>query len=70
MPTCELLLFEPVRLLVSIQEIVSKPGLRAECARCGEEIMNAREVLHEGAVLCKRCAGQDSYYSIDIESER
>ncbi|HST04579.1 MAG TPA: FmdE family protein [Chloroflexia bacterium] len=67
MPTCELLLFEPVHLLVSIQEIVSKPGLRVECARCGEEIMNAREVLHEGAMLCKHCAGQGGYYSIDTE---
>ena len=38
MPTCELLLFEPVHLLVSIKDIVSKPGLRVECARCGEGI--------------------------------
>jgi formylmethanofuran dehydrogenase subunit E len=62
MPTCELLLFEPVHLLVSIKEIVSKPGLRAICSNCGEEIMNEREVVREGAVLCKRCAGLDSYY--------
>jgi formylmethanofuran dehydrogenase subunit E len=64
MPTCELLLFEPVRLLVPIKEIVSKPGLRAVCAQCGEEIMNEREVVREGRVLCKRCAGLDNYYQI------
>ena len=32
------------------------------CQVCGEEVMNAREVLSEGATLCRRCAGRDSYY--------
>ena len=43
MPTCELLLFEDVRLLVPIEAIISQPGLRAVCEVCGEEIMNGRE---------------------------
>ena len=45
MPTCELLLFEEVRLLVPIEAIISQPGLRAVCEACGEEIMNEREVV-------------------------
>ncbi|MBK6646552.1 MAG: TraR/DksA C4-type zinc finger protein [Anaerolineales bacterium] len=28
---------------------------------CGEEIINKREVLREGTVLCKSCAGE-SYF--------
>ena len=62
MPTCELLLFEPVALLLSLKDIISKPGLRVICASCGEEIMNAREVLRNGVPLCQPCAALDTYY--------
>ena len=66
MPTCELLLFEQVRLLVPMEVIVSKPGMRAVCQECGEEIMNEREVSTDegrtGRVLCRYCAGLDRYY--------
>jgi formylmethanofuran dehydrogenase subunit E len=74
MPTCELLLFEEVRLAVPIGAIISQPGLRTTCDACGEEIMNEREVVlrDEGRrtkdessaerVLCRYCAGLDRYY--------
>ncbi len=70
MPTCELLLFEEVRLLVPITEVISQPGLRAICAVCGEEILNGREERkeveygegHAGRVLCRHCAQLDRYY--------
>ncbi|HEX8600835.1 MAG TPA: FmdE family protein [Chloroflexia bacterium] len=62
MPTPELLRVEEVRLTVSLEEIISQPGLRVACEECGEEIMNAREVLVEGRALCRRCSGRDSYY--------
>jgi len=62
MPDDELLRVLPVSLSVSLQSIISRPGLRAECAMCGEEIMNAREVLLDGRALCRRCAGVESYY--------
>ncbi|HYP18562.1 MAG TPA: FmdE family protein [Chloroflexia bacterium] len=62
MPAPELLRVQEVRLTVSLPEIISRPGLRATCRACGEEIMNAREVLSEGGAFCRRCAGRDSYY--------
>ena len=62
MPAPELLRVEEVRLTVSLPEIISRPGLRVTCQLCGEEIMNAREVLADGLTLCRRCAGRDSYY--------
>lgn len=62
MPASELLRVEEVRLTVSLEELISQPGLRVACEECGEEIMNAREVLVGGRVLCRRCAGGDSYY--------
>lgn len=74
MPTCELILFEQVRLLVSMEQLISHPGMRAVCEECGEEIMNEREVVkddearrtkHEGSSsrkLCRHCAGLGNYY--------
>jgi formylmethanofuran dehydrogenase subunit E len=64
MPTPDLLRVEEVRLTVPLEEIISMPGLRVPCERCGEEIMNAREVLVGGRALCRRCAGRDSYYEV------
>lgn len=62
MPTYELLRVEEVRLTVSLEEIISQPGLRVTCQACGEEIMNAREALVAGRVLCRRCSGRENYY--------
>lgn len=62
MPAEELLVAEPVRLTVSLKALISRPGLRALCERCGEEIMNGREVRHQGQVCCRSCAGE-AYFS-------
>jgi formylmethanofuran dehydrogenase subunit E len=62
MPTSELLRVEEVRITISLEEIISRPGLRVTCEECGEEIMNAREVPVAGRTLCRRCAGRDGYY--------
>jgi formylmethanofuran dehydrogenase subunit E len=62
MPESALLQAAPVTLTLDIEALVSRPGLRVSCAQCGEEIMNEREVLREGAALCKVCAGDASYY--------
>jgi len=68
MPDDELLHAQPVQLTVSLQSIISRPGLRVQCATCGEEIMNEREVLCDGQALCRRCAGMDSYYCAEAEA--
>ena len=41
----------------SLEALLSKPGRRVTCEACGEEIINEREVVHEGTVLCRACAG-------------
>jgi formylmethanofuran dehydrogenase subunit E len=61
MPDQELLRIQRVELTRSLAEILSKPGLRVLCDLCGEEIMNEREVKHDGTMLCRSCAGE-SYY--------
>jgi formylmethanofuran dehydrogenase subunit E len=59
MPADLLLTWTRVVLNVSLEDIVSKPGLRAVCERCGEEIMNGREVLAGGVTMCRACAGDE-----------
>jgi formylmethanofuran dehydrogenase subunit E len=61
MPTVELLVAQRVQLTTPIGEIISHAGQRARCERCGEEIINAREVLVGGEVLCRSCAASGYY---------
>lgn len=63
MPDDELLTIEPVTLATPIAEIVSRPGVRVNCAHCGEEIINEREVKVGERSLCRACAGH-SYYRL------
>ena len=60
------LLFQwrPVRLAVPLKQIVGQAGKRVSCQICGEEIINDREVLRAGSVLCSSCAGM-SYFLYD-----
>lgn len=62
MPDEELLAIQPVQLTQRAAEIVSRPGVRVNCAGCGEEIVNEREVLVDGRLLCRACA-HGGYYT-------
>jgi len=62
MPDEKLLSVQTVRLNISIERIISRPGKKAICDVCGEEIMNEREIIRDVAALCRSCAGS-SYYS-------
>jgi formylmethanofuran dehydrogenase subunit E len=62
MPDEELLVVEEVTLTTPIEEIVSRPGVRVNCVRCGEEIINEREVFMDGQPVCIHCA-YGGYYS-------
>ncbi|MCC7370376.1 MAG: TraR/DksA C4-type zinc finger protein [Chloroflexi bacterium] len=58
MPAELLLRSAEVTLSVSLEAIISRPGLHVPCGQCGEEIMNEREVHQGGRVLCRSCAGE------------
>ena len=62
MPADELLAAQCVQLKTPIAQIVSRAGKKAVCDLCGEEIINGREVIHEGMTLCRACAGQGYYW--------
>ena len=70
MPSDVLLCSGSVELTVSMQAIISRPGIRATCAVCGEEIINERDVVRDGACLCRACAGIARYYQPTGESPR
>lgn len=60
----ELLLhWQVVELTVSIKQIIGRAGKRVNCEICGEEIINQREVIREGSMMCKSCAGESYFYS-------
>lgn len=58
MPAPELMLAQAVRLTVNLKSLISRPGVRVTCEACDEEIMNEREIIHEGMLLCRACAGE------------
>lgn len=65
MPFAQLLAAQDVVLTLDLKAIISQPGLRVTCTVCGEEILNEREVLVDGNVVCQSCAGQ-SYWSLAL----
>ncbi len=61
MPEEELFRFQEVILQPSLSVILSQPGMLVKCDNCGEEIINEREVVVDGTVLCRTCASQGYY---------
>jgi formylmethanofuran dehydrogenase subunit E len=59
LPAADLLCYREVALSVSLDEIISRAGVRVNCAACGEEIINEREVVLLGQPLCRGCAGEN-----------
>lgn len=65
LPDDELLAVQTVQLIDSIQAIISTPEAKALCSICGEEIFNEREVVRDGVVVCRGCAGAQYYATSD-----
>lgn len=62
----QLIAYETVDLLISVQNIVSRPGVRSTCEQCGEEIINEREKWVAGRLLCRHCVGE-AYFSSPLD---
>lgn len=61
MPDAELLNAQAVALTFSLEHWLSKDGARVNCAQCGEEIINEREIEIHDNVYCLACVG-GAYY--------
>jgi len=64
MPDELLLVGRHVELSTSLSILLGEPGARVRCEACGEEVINRREVLRDGAVLCRPCA-DSPYYRLE-----
>jgi formylmethanofuran dehydrogenase subunit E len=51
-----------VELTIPVKQIVGQAGTRVTCEICGEEVINQREKVSHGKVLCRSCSGE-SYFS-------
>lgn len=67
MPDSELLSIQPVYLTTAVKAIVSRNGVRVNCEICGEEIINEREIVHEGTTMCRACYGPGYYQAAGVE---
>jgi formylmethanofuran dehydrogenase subunit E len=63
MPDEELFNFQWVELRTPASQIISHQNARTICSHCGEEIINEREVVADGMVLCRTCA-LGGYYRV------
>jgi formylmethanofuran dehydrogenase subunit E len=70
MPNYELLCVKEGALTFSMDEIISRPGARATCELCGEEILNEREVHPGGKLMCRSCAGEGYFVEHDMMSNK
>ncbi len=46
------------------EDMPGKPLRRVSCARCGENVMDGREIEQQGETLCKPCFEKTDYYRI------
>ena len=61
LPDEELFAKQWVRVVLGAEEFPGYKGERRVCEECGEGINFKREVVRDGRVLCKACAGERYY---------
>jgi len=62
MAPVDIFVWQPVILTTPVEALISRAGNRASCDRCGEEILNEREVVIGSATLCRHCAYGGYYH--------
>ena len=62
MPDEELLSLEEVKVTIPPQDLPGSPISRVICERCGDHVVDMREVKVGGAILCRPCA-RGGYFS-------
>ena len=68
MPEVDLFEFQNVRVDVGPEDLPGYKGERIVCAKCGEGINFRREVVVDGKTLCRGCAGNQYYTTLDNHS--
>ncbi|NTU43682.1 MAG: formylmethanofuran dehydrogenase [Nitrospirales bacterium] len=63
MPDSELFEFHDVVVNLRPEDLPGKPLRRVVCQVCGEPVMDMREVVDSGRVLCRPCSEGRNYYT-------
>ncbi len=63
MPDDELFEWENVKVEIPEEDMPGRPIQRIKCEKCGEYVLDKREVHLKGKLLCKACA-QGAYYNV------
>jgi formylmethanofuran dehydrogenase subunit E len=61
LPDEDLFAAQWVRVRLDSEDLPGYKKPEALCSQCGESIQFGREILREGIVLCRACAGQRYY---------
>lgn len=62
-PEHEILKIERVSVTIPEDDIPGMPRHKTICSKCGERIMDGRDVMQDGKILCKSCAN-GAYYQV------
>lgn len=60
-PEEEILTIQQVTVPINDDDIPGFPRYKTKCSRCGEQIMDHREVVFDGIEVCRSCA-EGAYY--------
>ncbi|NLK52565.1 MAG: formylmethanofuran dehydrogenase [Syntrophomonadaceae bacterium] len=63
-PDEQLFKFEPITIALKPEDLPGRPTKKAICETCHEKIMDGRDMLKDGKVLCKACANGAYYQKI------
>jgi formylmethanofuran dehydrogenase subunit E len=63
-PEKDILTIQRVTVPINDDDIPGFPRYKTKCSRCGEQIMDHREVVVDGKEVCKSCA-EGAYYTVE-----
>jgi formylmethanofuran dehydrogenase subunit E len=61
MPLDELFSFQDVEVTLKECEMPGRPMRRVECEECGDWVQDCRDIVRDGRILCRGCAGARYY---------
>ena len=65
-PEEELFSITSVEVPLRPEDLPGRPVRRVTCDRCGESIMDGREMPHQGENLCRPCFEKCDYYNVTL----
>lgn len=60
---------QAVKIVLDPKDSPGRPSRRIECEKCGERVLDGRDVEIDGHFYCYACAGKPIYYSELVNNE-